>query len=274
MKRVFATVMAFLMVLLSMSAVFADQVFPFTGTWYLNKLVDGDDMLLASSVSINGILVLNKDCSVEYDLSGHMYTGYWQIDNDGHLSITISGNETASATYSDSELQLISSGQGIIFTREQPEVIRVADVNPNAAAEDFAGNWKCKYVGYNGLIMDALVAEANNEVLPTVVFENDSLLMTGGSFGELSGDEPMPMEYKDGSYSCSFNIEELTVTFTLSMLQDGMLSLSLNLGGNVILYFIRDDAPDPEALEAERQAVSPTDNVTDNTNKTDLIPAE
>ena len=134
----------------------------------------------------------------------------------------------------------------MVFTREMPQGIQIAEVNPAAAAEDFDGTWNIVYIGYNGTVVDAAAA---GQQLPGLVVENSTMKFTGeGSLAQVFGTNALPLTFADGALSMSISLGETSYGLKLEMLEDGMLALTASMGETgAIMYFVKDAAEEEPA---------------------------
>ena len=149
-------------------------------------------------------------------------------------------------TYADGKITLGDEDMTMVFTREMPQGIQIAEVNPAAAAEDFDGTWNIVYIGYNGTVVDAAAA---GQQLPGLVVENSTMKFTGeGSLAQVFGTNALPLTYADGALSMSVALGETSYGLKLEMLQDGMLALTASMGETgAIMYFVKDAAEEEPA---------------------------
>ena len=150
------------------------------------------------------------------------------------------------ATVADGKITLSEGEISMVFTREKPEGIKVADVNPAAAAEDFEGTWEIAYVGYNGMIIDP---STTGQEMPGLVVENGAMKFTGNSsMSQAFGTNAIPLTFADGALGMSVSMGETSYGIKLEMLEDGMLALTANMGSTeVYMYFVKAAAEEPAA---------------------------
>ena len=231
MKKLFSLVLALCMACMMIPAVAEEGI---TGEWY------------TSMSGITMILTLAEDGSATFTMPGaeNASAGSWVLDGE-KITVTIE-DSPAEGTYADGTITLGDEEMSMVFTREKIEEIKLAEVNPDAAAEDFEGTWSIVYIGYNGIIVDT---SATEEPLPGLVVENGSMKFTGeSSMAQVFGTNALPLTYADGALSLSLSLGETTYGLKLEMLQDGMVALTASMGGmNANMYFVKAAAEEPAA---------------------------
>lgn len=231
MKKLFSLALALCMVCMMIPALAEDSI---TGVWY------------TSMSGVTMALTLNEDGSAEFAMPGseNSASGSWTLDGD-KISVTIA-DSPAEGTYADGKITLGDAEMSMVFTREEPTGIQLAEVNPDAAAEDFDGTWSIVYIGYNGVLVDSAMA---GQELPGLVVENGSMHFTGeSSLSAQFGNTPIPLTYADGALSFSLSAGETTVAIRLEILEDGMLALSMMMGEmGAQMYFVKEAAEEEPA---------------------------
>ena len=237
MKKLISLVLILCMACMLILAVAEDDL---TGEWYANYY--GMPMTLT----------LNADgtASMAAEGMGDLGTASWTFENGKFtMTETESGLVTEGACI-DGVLALESDGQLLEFTREPVQGITLAEVNPEAAAEDFEGTWTAAYVNYEGMTLDAAAAGVSFNM----IIENSSLRFDGDaeSMTFFLGTDPIPMTYENGALNFSKEIPNdaapLTITLKVEMLQDGMAEMTLDTGmGAMTVYFAKPAAEEPAA---------------------------
>ena len=200
-----------------------------TGEWYLQTLKMGDEEMNAASIGIVMTLELKEDGSAEMN----DMTGTWTAEGE-KVTITFE-DEAAEAAFTGDTLTLVSEDETMVFTRDRVEQIEVADVNPEAAAEDFAGEWICKYAGSGDMVLNAEALGMGNT---TATVADGKLALAGNeSFTILFGPDPIEMTYANGSMSYTADIAGISLIMEATLLQDGMLCLTVSMGEETSLYF-------------------------------------
>ena len=235
MKKLISLVLILCMACLLVPAMADEDV---TGEWYLKTMKNGDTEYDAASIGYNIVMTLNADGTVVMitPVSEDPSNGTWTLEGD---TITVNIDDSpVSGTVADGVLSLSQDETTMIFTREQSEGIQLAEVNPDAAAEDFEGEWTIKYVSMAGLTMDPT---ATGEAMPGLLIENGSLKFTGeSSMTTAFGTSALPLTYENGALGYALTLGETSITIKAEMLQDGMLALSLGMGDTVVgMYFVK-----------------------------------
>ena len=237
MKKLIPLVLILCMACMLVSAVADDDI---SGDWY------------ASYFGMPMTMTLNADgtASMAAEGVGDLGTATWTLEN-GKFTMTETENGMVSeGTYIDGVLALDNDGQLLEFTREPVQGITIAEVNPEAAAEDFEGKWAPAYVNFEGMTLDA----AASGVTFGVIIENSSLRFEGEaeSMTFFVGTDAIPMAYENGALNFSVELANdaapMTITLRAEILQDGMLALVLDTGmGSMTVYFVKAAAEEPAA---------------------------
>ena len=180
--------------------------------------------------------------------------GTWVLEGE-ILSMTAQG-QTMVFTYIDDVITFSQEDITIEFMRAAAEEaapakeaapaeekavdVTFADVNPDAAAEDFNGEWCIQYIAAG----DEVAANDSGEVTADIAIKDGGITFGSGSgFSEVFGDKALKMEYADGAFSYSRNLLGLGFSFRVEMLQDGMAAVTIDIAGNgATLYMVRIEA--------------------------------
>ena len=88
----------------------------------------------------------------------------------------------------------------LTLTRRAALDVTFADVNPDAAAEDFNGEWSIQYIASDGEVY----ANETGEITADIAIKDGGITFGSGSgFSEVFGDKALKMEYADGTFSYS-----------------------------------------------------------------------
>ena len=245
MKKLIALLMVLALCCLMIPAMAEEDV---TGEWY------GPYFSMAFTLTLNEDGTFTLDVLPAGQRAGE---GTWTRDGD-RMTLVVPDIDApadgvvadgvpaesmmAEGTLADGTLTLSLNGQTVAFTREPVEVFTPAEVNPEAAAEDFNGLWDAAYIA-SGIMLTA-TTEDNAD---SFVLENGTLTLTDPEHSSLAfwfGTDPITLEYADGTllYTQEIPMGEESMTFIMKamMLQDGMLGLSLDMGyGESIIYMIK-----------------------------------
>ena len=208
-------------------------------------------------------MTINADGS--FSMNG--FEGTWILDGET-LTMTAQG-EAIVFTYKDDVISVSQQGETIEFTRaaaeeaatsgeaapaeesapaeEKAVEVTFADVKPDAAAEQFNGEWCIQYIAAG----DKVGANDTGEITADIAIKDGGITFGSGSgFSEVFGDKALKMEFADGAFSYSRSFMGMGFSFKVEMLQDGMASVTIDIAGeSAILYMVRIDtaAEEPAA---------------------------
>ena len=237
-KKVISLVLALCLTLVLVLASAENE--ELTGSWYTE--------MFGTPVE----LVLNEDGTAT--MSGSEFT--WEKTDTG---IKIIGNGTTiEGSLTDGVLTLSEEGMTFSFTREKPVAIVLAEPKTDAVLEDFNGTYAIAYVKAFETYMPAEKAIGMGLMaIPNIVIENGAISL--GEMEQTREDDitvamfslitQAPAELKDGKLVSSPSTEFLSPEFSITLLQDGMISLEMLGGGEVLLSVIF--APVTEEAAAE-----------------------
>ena len=184
--------------------------------------------------------------------------GTWTLDGET-LSMTAMG-ETMTFTFKDDAITFSQQGESIEFARAAAEEtapaeeaapaeesvptegtveVSFANVNPDAAAEDFNGEWSIQFIATDGEVY----ANDTGEITADIAIRDGGITFGSGSgFSEVFGDKALKMEYADGAFTWSRAILGVGLSIKIEMLQDGMATATVDIAGSgAILYMVRID---------------------------------
>ena len=201
------------------------------------------------------VLTLNADATFSMEVAGMGgANGTWTLEGEA-LSLTAQG-QTVVYDVKDGKITASQGDETMEFTRTgteeaalaaetapaeaQTAEVTFADVNPDAAAEDFNGEWCIQYIAAGGEI----AANETGEVTADIAIKDSGITFGSGSgFSELFGDKALEMEFADGAFSYSRDFFGVSLSFRIEMLQDGMAAVTIDIsGGTAILYMTRINA--------------------------------
>ena len=186
-------------------------------------------------------LVLNEDGTAT--MAGAEAT--WEKTETG---IKMIGNDTAiEGTITDGVLTLSEEGIVYSFTREKPVEIVIAEPKTDAVLEDFNGTYAFTYAkAFENYMPAEKAMEMGLMAIPNIVIENGAISL--GEMEQASEDDIMaamfslisqvPAELKDGKLVSSPSTEFLNPEFSITLLQDGMISLEMLGDGEVLLSVV------------------------------------
>ncbi len=260
MKKVIALVLSLMMLMACIGAVAEEEPEPENVEVVEEKtepmtidpeLVLGDWYGETSGVVIN---IRLKDDGTAECFVGDAETSddlIWSLNGNVITISSSDGSDPLSGPYTDETLPLASEdGMQVLFVREKIEVYSPADPNLEATIEDFNGTWDGAYAYMSGAMVS--MNEVSDEHCTIsegkVVFAGeDSSMVT------LFGTEPVELNFDHGtlSYKQELVTDEESIAITLSfwMLQDGVMSMSLDTGdGPAIIYFTKAEEADLSAV--------------------------
>ena len=191
-------------------------------------------------------LTLNEDGSYVMSLAGNEIPGNYEL-KDG---IVYMDDDNPDNGFVFDGTSLVNETQGVTLTRDQADVpeIELAEVNPDAALEDFEGEWICKYMAMNGMTLDITQIPLENlgaTQVPSLKVEGSAVTLTG--MDSLAGSDPLEMDFADGALTfdlgAKVGMPDLGMAINVLMLQDGMVDFNVNMGDEIVdLYFAPADA--------------------------------
>ena len=201
-----------------------------TGEWY------------ADLYGMEVTLTLNTDQSAKMTLTGMGdIAEYTWVESNGLFVLTeTTEGAKLEGSYKDGEIRINDGEDEFVFTREHVEGIQVAEVNPDAAAEEFEGTWAISSVRAEGV--HARAADVGLGEIGAVI-EKGTITFTGNTddISFFFGKDPIQMTYENGglNYKNDIVLGEETVEGVLAceMLQDGMLALTVIINGDGVTYF-------------------------------------
>ena len=225
MKKLVSLLLALCLAAMMIPA-FAEE--DLTGVWYGN--------MMGMGVTIT----LNEDGTFEMAAGGNvMASGTWKVE-DGKLLLDVEG-DTEEFEINDGTLYNAASDMTLSRNPEDaPAAIEVAEVKPDAAAEEFYGDWVCLAVEVQGMRLDAAAyAEKAEDELPGLTVSADAVSFTGdGMITMLFSMVTLNPVYADGAIVASPAVEDMPISVRFEMLQDGNLKATLESSSDpMILYY-------------------------------------
>lgn len=212
MKRLTALILALAMIC-ALGAATAEE--GLAGEWY--GLMYGAATTLTFSEDGTYILAAGEEST----------KGTYEL-KDGIVYMDGSTNPDENFAYDG--LSLVNEQFNVTFTRENSvQGIILADVNPDAPREAFAGEWTCRYMSASGVTLDLqqVPDELLREMEPIPAMKIDGTDVTLTGMEELLGSDPVPMVYADGALTA----EKAGAEIRIQILQDGMAAVSISLNG-------------------------------------------
>ncbi len=226
MKKLLTMLLALCMACMMIPAVAEDDI---TGDWY--GLMQGVPVQMT----------LNADGTFVMIVGGEAYPGQsatWTQDGNA-ITLVMDGDEQK-GTIEDGKMTFAFGDSAVELTRTPAEEIVLAEVNPDATLEDYAGDWNVKYADMKGILVDVIAAGIVEE-LPGLHVEGNQVTFTGENFiSVLFGSEPRELTFEGGALSNTAGTEELSISLKLSLLKDDMLALEISIANESMnMYFIR-----------------------------------
>ena len=181
--------------------------------------------------------------------------GTWVLEGE-NLSLTAQG-QTMVFTFKGDTISFSQEDVTIDFTRaaaeeaapagetapaeEKAADVTFVDVNPDAAAEDFNGEWSIQYIASDGEVY----ANETGEVTADIAIKDGGITFGSGSgFSEVFGDKALKMEFAGGAFTYSRSVLGLVdFSFKVELLQDDMAAVTIDIAGSgAILYMVRTGA--------------------------------
>ena len=223
-----------------------------TGEWYLKSMKMGEQEYDATVLGVNVVMALGEDGSAAMTTpdSPDPVTGTWTLDGD-QFTLNIEGEDPVSGTVTAEAIALEQEGQIMIFTREAPVAITVADAKAADSAEDFYGTYTIAYVDMEDRLMDMsgmgyttglVIGEGTFEILPTN--DEDMMALTLGMFALT------PTDLEDGVLKLTSATSPENVDGRIELLEDGMIKITTKNNSNqssLVFYFIPAAAEEPAA---------------------------
>ena len=228
MKKIVSLLLALCLVCLS-AAVLAEAG-DVTGTWY------------GTMYGMQIQLTLNADGTYAIDLAGNEIPGKYEL-RDG--IVYMDGDDDAANGFVYDGTTLVNEAQDVTLTREQGEIAEIVLAEPkaDAALEDYAGEWVCKYLSMSGMTIDITqipLEQLGATQIPSLKIEGSTASLTG--MDSLAGSAPLPMNFADGALSLDLGAllgsSDTDMSINIQMLQDGMVAFTVNAMGQIVsLYF-------------------------------------
>ncbi|MCR5369274.1 MAG: hypothetical protein K6E83_01015 [Clostridium sp.] len=248
MKKILALALSMIMILTMIPALAEETIL---GTWYLKTVNFEDGNTVDVSTSIyDHKLVINEDetASVTSPFGNETYELLWSGRDDGEIIVyNEDGDICESLKMSDGTLIMsgdtfVNEGATLLYTRERG--FHLAEININAALEDFTGEWTSVYINVDGNL--SYIQQDYWRLffdLPIMKIDGTSVKMEGYT----DFDKPFEAEFADGAlhYTKKFPFIDSYYYLTFNLLEDGMIALTWdtteNGGGIYIVYFTRSD---------------------------------
>ena len=208
MKKLFAFLLALLVLLAPAVLAEAEPANPAAGDWFAS--VEG--VPITFSLNPDGSYTLAMPAALSASQSGT-----WVLD-DGFVRLS-----DGSVLNLVSEDTLIWTANSIFFTREPPALYAPADLMPDVILELYAGYWRCAYID----IVDAIVPADVMDESTDLYIENATVALGGPRFSDIF----WTFDYANGALTADVNGQSVA----LALQQDGFLRLTLP---DAVLYLL------------------------------------
>ena len=240
MKKLISLILALALCCMLVSAVADEEI---TGAWYAKTIKAGDQEYDAAAMGLNMTITLNEDGTAS---SGES-TGTWTLEGD-QITVTIEGSP-ATGTVTADTLTLEADGQTLIFTREAPEGITLADAVAAESIEEFYGEYTLAYMDMDGTVVDVALFGG---LYPDLKLEEGVIEFVASSdedlFAALYNVLGLQGEFADGVMNLKSTLEGTEATGTIEKLEDGMIKVTLNsYDTQVIFYYAPAEAAEEPA---------------------------
>ena len=212
-KRIMGLLMAMIL-LLSVSFGAHAQESGFLGTWYLESMEEGGEIMLAAEYGMSISITFFEGGTAEMEAFGETESFTWTLQ-DGAAVVEMDG-ETMALTLDGDQLVAAEGDGTMIFGREPVVSAEVSPVREDVTLEDFAGSWQGTHVAMSGMRMPVaemgielgLVVQGNTATLDVFGFEQDLACAMDGhtlvsdGFELYESDSMRFFLHEDGALSC------------------------------------------------------------------------
>ena len=213
-----------------------------TGEWYLKSMKMGEQEYDAAAMGVNIVMTLGEDGTAAMTMpdSPDPVTGTWTLDGD-QITLNVADEAPITGTVTAEAIALEQEGQIMIFTREAPVAIVVADAKAAESVEDFYGTYAIAYVDMEGRLMDMaslggatglVIGDGTFEIIPAS--EDDMMALTLGMFALT------PTDLEDGVLKLTSATSPENVDGRIELLEDGMIKITANnlsSQSSMVFYF-------------------------------------
>ena len=233
MKKIVSLLLVLCLACLSVT-VFAEAA-DLLGDWYGSMY----GMAIQMTFKDDGTYVTN--------LAGSEIPGKYEL-KDG--IVYMDGNEDAAAGFAFDGTYLVNEAQNVTLSRDASavETITIADPDPSATLESYAGSWICKYVSMMGMTVDIdqiPLEQIGASEIPALEIEGNNVKFVG--LDTMTGSsEAMEMNFENGELVLDLGAKlkevlessELEMVMKVQMLQDGMVAMVIDMGSDISMSFV------------------------------------
>ena len=201
------------------------------GEWYANYY----GLVMTMTLNADG------DATIHIQDMGEVGTAAWVLDGS---KFALTEKETGNITegeYKNEKITLKGEGAIYEFKREPITPIRLAEVNPEAASEEFEGKWEPAYIKKDSFLMYA--SEEDGITPPLLTIKDSTLEFTedGEFFTYFFGTKPLHMSYENGKMNYLAKLDQDLYADNMKiqgeLLQDGMLKLTVEIGDDFVTLY-------------------------------------
>lgn len=224
MKKLLATLLALTMLVSAVVCGAVAETADITGEWY------------GSVFGMSMTLTLHEDGTYTMSMAGEeAEPGTWSFDG---TTLTLDeGSEGESAfAYDGESLSASMEGMDFVFTREPIATFEPAPARTDAALEEFSGSWNATTIGIMGMYLSPDVIGAG------ISLDIDGTTVVMTIIQEDSEPEAVTVEatFADGVLTVAdpTSTEESSTFWTLSLLEDGTMSMFTQMEGIEMTYYL------------------------------------
>lgn len=224
MKKLLATLLALTMLVSAVVCGAVAETADITGEWY------------GSVFGLSMTMTLNEDGTYTLSMTGEeAEPGTWSFDG---TTLTLDeGSEGESAfAYDGESLSASMEGMDFVFTREPIATFEPAPARTDAALEEFSGSWNATTIGIMGMYLSPDVIGAG------ISLDIDGTTVVMTIIQEDSEPEAVTVEatFADGVLTVAdpTSSEESSTFWTLSLLEDGTMSMFTQMEGIEMTYYL------------------------------------
>ena len=224
MKKLLATLLALTMLVSAVVCGAVAETADITGEWY------------GSVFGMSMTLTLHEDGTYTMSMAGEeAEPGTWSFDG---TTLTLDeGSEGESAfAYDGESLSASMEGMDFVFTREPIATFEPAPARTDAALEEFSDSWNATTIGIMGMYLSPDVIGAG------ISLDIDGTTVVMTIIQEDSEPEAVTVEatFADGVLTVAdpTSSEESSTFWTLSLLEDGTMSMFTQMEGIEMTYYL------------------------------------
>ena len=224
MKKLLATLIALTMLVSAVVCGAVAETADITGEWY------------GSVFGMSMTLTLHEDGTYTMSMIGEeAEPGTWSFDGTT-LTLDEGSEGESSFAYDGESLSASMEGMDFVFTREPIATFEPAPARTDAALEEFSGSWNATTIGIMGMYLSPDVIGAG------ISLDIDGTTVVMTIIQEDSEPEAVTVEatFADGVLTVAdpTSTEESSTFWTLSLLEDGTMSMFTQMEGIEMTYYL------------------------------------